>query len=142
MRAVAVRAKELRYAVDLTTAGELTDENGVALDAPAEWSPEHLLLAALVRCSLKSLRHHAERRSVDVRSASGGSRTLVTKRETDERYALVETDLDLVVELAPEPEPDALAGLLALAERDCFVGSSLTAKPSYRWVVNGRTVGA
>ena len=142
MRAVAVRAKELRYAVDLTTAGELTDENGVALDAPAEWSPEHLLLAALVRCSLKSLRYHAERRGVDVRSASGSSRTLVTKRETDERYALVETDLELVVELAPEPEPDALGELLALAERDCFVGSSLTAKPSYRWVVNGRTVGS
>jgi uncharacterized OsmC-like protein len=142
MRAVAVRAKELRYAVDLTTAGELTDENGLALDAPAEWSPEHLLLAALMRCSLKSLRYHAERRGVDVRSASGSSRTLVTKRETDERYALVETDVELVVELAPEPEPDALAELLALAERDCFVGSSLTAKPSYRWVVNGRTVGS
>ena len=142
MRAVAVRAKELRYAVDLTTAGELTDENGVALDAPAEWSPEHLLLAALMRCSLKSLRYHAERRGVDVRSASGNSRTLVTKRETDERYALVETDVELVVELAPEPGPDALAELLALAERDCFVGSSLTAKPSYRWVVNGRTVGS
>jgi uncharacterized OsmC-like protein len=142
MRAVAVRAKELRYAVDLTTAGELTDENGVALDAPAEWSPEHLLLAALVRCSLKSLRYHAERRGVDLRSASGSSRTLVTKRETDERYALVETDLELIVELAPEPEQDALGELLALAERDCFVGSSLTAKPSYRWVVNGRTVGS
>jgi uncharacterized OsmC-like protein len=142
MRAVAVRAKELRYAVDLTTAGELTDENGLALDAPAEWSPEHLLLAALMRCSLKSLRYHAERRGVDVRSASGNSRTLVTKRETDERYALVETDVELVVELAPEPEPDALAELLALAERDCFVGSSLTAKPSYRWVVNGPTVGS
>ena len=142
MRAVAVRAKELRYAVELTTAGELTDENGVALDAPAEWSPDHLLLAALVRCSLKSLRYHAERRGVDVRSTSGSSRTLVTKRETDERYALVETDLELVVELAPEPEPDALAELLALAERDCFVGSSLTAEPSYRWVVNGRAVGS
>lgn len=142
MRAVAVRAKELRYAVDLTTAGELTDENGVALDAPAEWSPEHLLLAALVRCSLKSLRYHAECRGVVVRSASGSSRTLVTKRETDERYSLVETDLELVVGLAPEPEEDALGELLALAERDCFVGSSLTAKPSYRWVVNGRTVGS
>ena len=30
--------------------------------------------------------------------------------------------------------------LLELAERDCFVGSSLTAKPSYRWLVNGRIV--
>ena len=140
MRAVAVRAKELRYAVELTAGGDLTDENGVVLDVPAGWSPEHLLLAALVRCSLKSLRYHADRRSVDVRSASGSSRTLVTKRETDGRYALVETELELALELEPEPEPDALGELLALGERDCFVGSSLTAKPSYRWVVNGRTI--
>jgi hypothetical protein len=75
----------------------------------------------------------------EVRSASGSSQTLVTKRETDDRYALVETEVELAVELVPEPEPDALAELLALAERDCFVGSSLTAKPSYSWVVNGRT---
>jgi uncharacterized OsmC-like protein len=140
MRAVPVRAKELRYAVDLTTGGELTDENGVALDIPAEWSPEHLLLAGLVRCSLKSLRYHAERKGVDVGSTAATSRTFVTKRETDDRYALVETDLELAVSLDPEPEPDALAELLELAERDCFVGSSLTAKPSYRWVVNGRAV--
>ena len=73
MRAVAVKAKELRYAVDLTATGELTDENGVALDPPAEWSPEHMLLAALIRCSLKSLRYHAKPRGVEVRSTSGSS---------------------------------------------------------------------
>ncbi len=117
--------RELRYAVDLTADGELRDENGVVLDVPAEWSPEHLLLAALVRCSLKSLGFHAGRKGVEVRSASGSSRTLVAQREADDRY---------------EPEPDALSALLALAERDCFVGSSLTAKPSYRWVVNGRSI--
>ena len=135
-----IRAKELRYAVALAASGELTEEHGVVLDPPQEWSPEHLLLAALVHCSLKSLRYHAQRRKVEVRSASGNGRTLVTKRETDGRYALVETDVELVVELTPEPEPEALAELLALGERDCFVGSSLTAKPRYRWVVNGRTV--
>jgi uncharacterized OsmC-like protein len=135
-----VRAKELRYAVDVSASGELTDENGVVLDLPAEWSPEHLMLAALVGCSLKSLRHHAKRTSVDVLSSSGSARTLVTRRETDGRYALVETEVDLAVEVAPEPAPEALSGLLALAERDCFVGSSLTAKPSYRWTVNGRPI--
>jgi len=140
MRDVAVRAKELRYAVSLTGDGKLTDETGVVLDLPAEWSPEHLLLAALVRCSLKSLDFHARRRSSDVRSASGSGRTLVTKRETDDRYALVETEVELRVEIQPEPDPEALGQLLALAERDCFVGSSLTAKPSYRWIVNGRTI--
>jgi uncharacterized OsmC-like protein len=135
---MAVRAKELRYAVDLSSSGELSDEDGAVLDAPPGWSPEHLLLAALVRCSLKSLRFHAKRSSVDVRSASGSARTLVTKRDTDERYAIVETEVELAVELDPEPDPKALSELLALAERDCFVGSSLTAKPSYRWNVNGR----
>jgi organic hydroperoxide reductase OsmC/OhrA len=139
---VAVRAKELRYAVSLTTDGQLMDENGVVLDLPAGWSPEHLLLAALVRCSLQSLRFHAKRRSVDVRGESGSGRTLVTKREADDRYALVETEVELRVEIEPVPEPDALGELLALAERDCFVGSSLTAKPSYRWAVNGRTIGS
>ncbi|HEX4324975.1 MAG TPA: OsmC family protein [Gaiellaceae bacterium] len=137
---MAVRAKELRYAVDLSASGELTEEHGVPLDMPAEWSPEHLLLTALLRCSLKSLRYHAKPRGVDVRSASGSGRTLVTKRETDGRYALVETQVELAVELAPEPDAEELGELLALAERDCFVGSSLTAKPSYRWVVNGRTI--
>jgi uncharacterized OsmC-like protein len=136
---MAVKAKELRYAVGLSASGELTDENGVVLDAPPEWSPEHLLLAALVGCSLKSLRHHAKRHDVDVRSASGTARTLVTRREASERYALVETEVELAVEVDPEPEPTALAELLALAERDCFIGSSLTAKPSYRWTANGRT---
>ena len=141
---VAVKAKELRYAVDLNADGEFTEENGVVLELPVEWSPEHLLLAALVRCSLKSLHYHARRLGIEVSSASGSARTLVTKRETDERYALVETGVDLTVEIEtePEPEPDTLTELLALAERDCFVGSSFTAKPTYRWTVNGRTVGS
>ena len=137
-----MKAKELRYAVELSAAGELREENGVVLELPAEWSPEHLLLGALVRCSLKSLRHHARRGELDVRTASGSARTLVTKRRTDERYALVETELELVVQIEPEPEGDALAELLELAERDCFVGSSLSARPAYRWTVNGRTIGA
>jgi uncharacterized OsmC-like protein len=140
MRFVAVKAKELRFEVDLGVGGELTDEEGIGLDVPESWSAEHLLLAALVRCSLESLRYHARPRGVEVRSASASSRTLVTKRETDHRYALVETEVELAVTLDPEPAPDALAELLALAERDCFVGSSLTAAPTYRWTVNGRTI--
>jgi len=137
---VAVRAKELRYAIELAPSGELREENGVALDAPPEWSAEHLLLAALVRCSLKSLRYHARRVGIDVHSTSGRARALVTRRETDERYAIVESDAELAVELDPDPEADALAELLTAAERDCFIGSSLTASPSYRWTVNGRAV--
>ena len=138
---MAVRAKELRYAVDLTADGELRDENGVVLDVPAEWSPEHLLLAALVRCSLKSLGFHARAEGVEVRSASGSGRD--ARRRSARRTSVTRSSRRRSTSPSsstPEPEPDALAELLALAERDCFVGSSLTAKPSYRWVVNGRTI--
>lgn len=138
---MAVKAKELRFAVDLAPNGELVEESGVALELPAEWKPEHLLLAALVRCSLKSLHFHASRNGTKVRSASGSGHALVTKRETDDRYAVVESELELVVELEPDTAGDALAELLALAERDCFIGSSLTVAPTYRWVVNERAIG-
>lgn len=135
-----VGAREFRFAVELASSGELFDENGAALEVPAEWTPEHLLLAALVRCSLTSLRYHADRAGHTVGDASGSGRALVTKRESDERYAVVEADVELAVALEPEPGPEKLSELLAKAERDCFVGASLTAKPRYGWTVNGRTI--
>jgi len=134
------RPREFRHAVDLAPTGELRDEN--RLDVPPEWTPEHLLLAALIRCSLKSLHYHAARSTLAVRGASGSTRTLITRREADSRYAIAEAEVELAVEIEPEPGPEELAQLLALAERDCFVGASLTVKPRYRWTVNGRTIGA
>jgi hypothetical protein len=130
MRAVAVKAKELRFAVELTADGELKEEHGAVLDTPVEWSAEHLLLAALVRCSLTSLGYHARFKGLEVGPATGRAKALVTKREADDRYAVVDTDVELGVELTPEPGPDSLAELLSRAERDCFIGSSLTAPPS------------
>ena len=133
-------ARELRYAVDLEAGGRLRDESGVALEIAPEWTPEHVLLAALVRCSVKSLRHHAVRAGIRVISATGSARSLVTRREADDRYAVVEAGLELQLELEPQPGREELRDLLAKAERDCFVGASLTAKPSYRWTVNGASV--
>jgi len=134
---VAIKARELRFAVDLGAGGEFLDEDAVRLDVPPEWTPEHLLLAALVRCSLASFTYHAERAGLAVGEKTGSARGMVTKRESDERYAFVEADVELTV--AVEPEPDDLAALLAKAERDCFVSASLTVKPRYRWTVNGQT---
>lgn len=134
---MAVRAKEFRFAVDLAAGGTLSTEDGAPLDPGNAWTPEHLLLAALARCSLESLRHHARRAQIQVSSAAGSARALVTRRESDGRYAVVEASLDLAIELEPKPGPDELGALLAKAERDCFVGASLQAKPSYRWTVNG-----
>ncbi len=132
---MAAKARELRFAVDLATSGEYRDENGVGLEVPAEWTPEHLLLAALIRCSLASFEYHAKRSGVELGARSGAARMTITRRESDGRYAVVEAELELAVEIAPEP--DDVGELLAKAERDCFVGASLTAKPSYRWTVNG-----
>jgi uncharacterized OsmC-like protein len=135
MPRMAGKAKEFRYAVDLDEGGSLRAEDGTQLDADPAWSPEHLLLAALVRCSLKSLGYHARRARIDVSDAHGFAHALFTKRADDDRYAAVELEVDLAVRLTPKPGDDELAELLAKAERDCFIGASLTTKPTYRWTV-------
>jgi uncharacterized OsmC-like protein len=56
-------------------------------------------------------------------------------RDTDGRYAFIRIKVEVDVTL--EPKPQSIRELLAKAERDCFVGASLTAKPRYRWTVNG-----
>jgi uncharacterized OsmC-like protein len=133
---MAIKAHEFRFAIDLEEGGALRAEDGTLLDADPAWSPEHLLLAALVRCSLQSLRHHARRARIEVSDTNGSARALFTKRESDERYAAVEVELDLAVRLSPPPGEDELADLLARAERGCFIGASLTAKPTYNWTVS------
>ena len=140
MRPVAqAKAKEFSYAVEVDRTGRLGADGQAAVDLDAAWTPEHLVLAGLVRCTLKSLRHHANRGGVDfVATASASGR--VTKRESDGRYAFVEITAAFDVEL--EPVPPDLEALLAKAERDCFVGASLTPHPTYRWRVNGSDVAA
>ena len=124
-------AKELRYAIDLRDV--LRTEDGTPLDLDPGWSPEHLLLAALLRCSLKSLDYHARRAGNALADAHGSARALITKRESDGRYATTEVRLDLQVRLREQPGDDELTTLLAKAERDCFIGASLTVKPAYSW---------
>jgi uncharacterized OsmC-like protein len=89
-----------------------------------------------VRCSLTSLDFHAKRRNITVTGA-GSADGLVTKRDSDGRYAFVEIHCRLDVDLDPRPDSEGLEELLALAERDCFIGASLTASPAYEWRVNG-----
>ena len=136
MPGMALRAREFRFAVDLEEGGSLRAEDGTRLDADPAWSPEHLLLAALVDCSLQSLRHHARRDRIEVSDTNGSARALFTKRDSDERYAAVEVELDLAVRLSPQPGEDELAELLERAEHGCFIGASLTAKPTYNWTVS------
>lgn len=127
------------YAASLEADGTILAEGEAPVDLPEPWTPEHVLLAAIARCTLKSLRYHA--RGIQA-TASAAMRGTVTRRESDGRYALVEAEIDFDLRLDPEPPAAELADLLARAERDCFVGNSLATSPRYGWRVNGRAAAA
>ena len=132
-------AKEFRYAIAVDRSGRATADGRAPLELEAAWKPEHLLLAGLVRCTLQSLRFHADRVAADfvgTASASGS----VTKRERDGRYAFVGIDVELDLEVEPPPPRDELTALITRAESDCFIGASLDPPPRYRWRVNGTEV--
>lgn len=133
---MAVRSKRFDYAVTVDPDGTMRAEGEAPLAPPPPWSPDHLLLAALARCSLGSLRHHAGRAGLAV---EGGAsvRGTAARREEDGRFAIVEADVAMDVRLDPAPEGEELRRLLERAERDCFVGASLRARPRYAWTVNG-----
>jgi uncharacterized OsmC-like protein len=113
--------------------------DGSELEREGAWSAEHFVLAGLVRCTLASLAHAAERAEIEV-IATGRAHGRVTKREDDGLYAFVEIEATYDVEISPPLAPAELTDLLARAERGCFVGNSLTARPRYRWTVNGVAV--
>jgi uncharacterized OsmC-like protein len=133
---MAGKAKEFRYAIGLDRTGRVTADGQSPLELDAAWTPEHLVLASLVRCTLQSLRFHAAPQEIDF-VAEGSAAAVITRRADDGRYAFVEIDVKLDLELDPVPPGEELAALLAKAERDCFVGASLKPSPRYRWTVNG-----
>ena len=131
-------ARTFEYAVALDDEGGARSDGGGAVLPPDDaWSPEHLVLAGLARCTFTSLRYHADRIEVAVGGRADAAGT-VTQRDTDGRYAFVRVNVTLDVTL--EPRPANVRELLSKAERDCFVGASLTAKPRYRWTVNGEEI--
>jgi uncharacterized OsmC-like protein len=135
---VSVRPRVFNYGVSLDEGWVATsDRGGDPLPSDEDmWTPDHLVLAGLVRCTLKSFRYHARRAGYE--PVTRGSVTgVVTRREEDERFALVEARVDLDVTFDPLPAPDEVGALIAKGERDCFVGASLTVEPDYHWTVNG-----
>jgi organic hydroperoxide reductase OsmC/OhrA len=139
VRVPASKPKRFEYAVAVDAAGTLRADGEAPIRPGDEWSPDHIFLAGLVTCVLTSLSYHARRAGIEA-AGSGTARGVVTKREEDGRYAFVEIEAELDVALAPQPADGELDELLAKAERDCFVGASLTVTPSYRWTVGGLPV--
>jgi organic hydroperoxide reductase OsmC/OhrA len=136
---MASRARVFTYDVSVDDTWVARSGKGGA-EIPNEeeaWTPEHLLLAGLSRCVLTSFRFHARRAGLEPRSQAS-AHGVVTRRESDGRFALVEAAVDIEVEL--DTLPDGMREVIAKGERDCFVGASLTVKPSYRWTVNGEEI--
>lgn len=133
-----VRAKRLTFEIELDRAGRVSAEEGPPLEVPLEWSAEHLVLGGLARCSLASLRYHVRRAGGDVVGEAAAT-GVVTRRE-DGRWAFVEIECRIDIELEPPVEGDPLRELLANAERDCIVSASLQVVPEYRWCVNGTVI--
>jgi organic hydroperoxide reductase OsmC/OhrA len=126
-------AKILEYAVDVDSAGRMTIPGGGQFVPPEGWSADHLLLAALVRCSIDAFAYHARRAGHKV-AASGEAQGTVTKSVEDGRYRFVEIDVRINAQLTPRT--NEVDDLVAKAERDCFIGASLTLKPEYVWHVS------
>ena len=132
--------KRLEFAVEVDRDRTATSERGgTPIPREPAWSAEHLLLAAVARCTLSSLDYHAKR--IAVRATADAQATgLVTKRDDDGRYAFVEIALAIDATFDPPVAGDDLRALLAKAQRDCFVGASLTAPPRYTWTVEGEEI--
>jgi organic hydroperoxide reductase OsmC/OhrA len=126
-------AKVLEYAVDVDRAGRMTIPGGGQFVPPEGWSADHLLLAALVRCSIDSFAYHARRAGHEA-AASGEAQGKITKSGDDGRYRFVEIGVSITAQLTPRAKE--VGDLVAKAERDCFIGASLTLKPEYVWHVS------
>ena len=131
------RAKVLNYSVELDRRYRVAADGGDPQQLPRDFAPEHLVLAGLARCTLTSLAYHAHRAGIKVASSTAAVTGRVTRRSTDGRYAFVELECRLDVELDPAPDAETRRALLAKAERDCFVGASFVAPVQYQWRVNG-----
>ena len=132
---MSARARTFDYAVDVDEAWAARSERGgTSIPADEEhWAPEHLVLAGLARCSLTSLRYHCTRAGVGL-SSRASVRGSVTRRD-DGRFAFVEITVEADVAFEPKPDDATVSDLLMKGERDCFVGASLTARPTYDWRV-------
>jgi organic hydroperoxide reductase OsmC/OhrA len=112
---------------------------GSAIPREDEWWPEHLVLAALVRCTLASMDYSARRAGLEV-IGEGRAHGTVAKRERDGLYAFVDIESQLDIRLDPRPEPNVSKELVAKAERGCFVSNSLDPHPRHHWTVNGEEI--
>jgi organic hydroperoxide reductase OsmC/OhrA len=135
---VAIREKQIPYAVTLERDGTIAAEGNEPIRFEEEWTPEHLLLAALARCCVGALRIHAARHSLELVGSAHASGT-VGKRD-DGSWGFLDLECRAEIQLVPQPDEPVLLDVIEKAERGCFIGGSLRPEPIYAWTVNGREV--
>jgi organic hydroperoxide reductase OsmC/OhrA len=138
--AVKPRVLEFEVSVDADRSSR-SALGGTAILREDEWWPEHLVLAALVRCTLASMDYSARSAGLEA-GGSGRAHGTVTQRDGDGLYAFVDIRSEFEIELVPQPSGEVVDELIEKAERGCFVSNSLTTAPRHHWTVNGEAVGS
>ena len=132
------RPKRSEFAVAVDRDGRVAAEGGRAVHFGHEWTAEHLVLAALARCSLAALSYHARREGLWLQASAQAQGAVGRRPEGD--WGFVE--VACVIDVRFDPAPADPGDLLGRAERGCFVGTSLEPRPRYSWTVNGETATA
>jgi organic hydroperoxide reductase OsmC/OhrA len=135
---VSVRPKLRHYAVAVDAEGRPTQEAGGSLTWEEKWTPEHLVLAALARCSLVALDYHARRESLSTQATARAAG--VVGPRPNGSWGFVEIACEIDATITPAPAAGRLPALAARAERGCFVGQSLEPRPEYKWTINGEEI--
>ena len=135
---MAIREKQIPFAVTLERDGTIAAEGNEPIRFEDEWTPEHLLLAALARCCVGALRIHAARHSLELVGSAHASGTI--GRRDDGSCGFLDLECRAEIQLLPQPDEEVLLDVIAKAERGCFIGGSLRPEPVYLWTINGREV--
>jgi organic hydroperoxide reductase OsmC/OhrA len=133
------RRKRKQYAVEVDRAGRAAVDGGRARDLGDEWTPEHLVLAALAKCVLLSLDYHGRRDELNVAATARAAGAVFERADGSWGFVELRSRVEATVE--PAPDEEALSALVARAERGCFVGASFDPRPAYAWTINGAEVG-
>jgi len=101
----------------------------------ADWSPEHLFLAALQSCTMLSFLAHCAHNGVEVISYRAETSGDLARREEDRRYAFRRVVMVVTAQVAGGHVPLAQS-LTGKAERDCFISASTNAEIEVAWRIS------
>ena len=135
-----VSAKRVRVRVLSTDGGVLIAEGEGAIDPPEVWKADHLLSrrSRAAQCRACATTQNAPASTCSERGdGRASSRSARTTDATPSSRSSRPTRSSSSRTRATSQRLNRLK-----AERDCFVGASLTVEPEYRWRVNGRAVSA